>query len=104
MIGVVQWPLPMLHTIAKKFGGWRFSRWSSLGMGMRRRCRSRPQGGLWHLAFHMAPDVAEMLVTGRERQYLSIFYRGLRSSGDDPNAITPDEIDEYVRQYSIPGA
>src|SRR5215813_3697842 len=36
------------------------------------RLRSDPR--VWHFAFHGARDVAEMLVAGRERQYLQYFF------------------------------
>jgi pimeloyl-ACP methyl ester carboxylesterase len=36
------------------------------------RLRSDPR--VWHFAFHAARDVAEMLVTGRERAYLQAFF------------------------------
>ena len=29
----------------------------------------------WHMAFHAEPDIAESLIVGRERLYLSWFYR-----------------------------
>ncbi len=53
---------------------------------------------------HRVPDVPEALITGRERQYLSIFYSGLYGSGDNPTAIDTKEIDEYIRVYTKPGA
>jgi pimeloyl-ACP methyl ester carboxylesterase len=60
------------------------------------------QGGKrWHHAFHMTADLPEILVQGRERAYLSWFYREFSWQ---PNAIGPDDIDEYVRCYTQPGA
>ena len=64
--------------------------------------RSDPR--VWHFAFQGAPgarDVAEMLVAGRERQYLQAFFNA-RSS--DPSAIAADAFDTYVDLYSAPGA
>lgn len=58
------------------------------------------KGGIWHLAFHNVRDLPEALVAGRERIYLSWFYR----TGYNPSAISEEEIDEYVRCYSAPGA
>ena len=55
----------------------------------------------WHFGFHAAPDVPEALVTGRERLYLDHFF-GLATY--DRTAITADDVDEYVRCYSAPGA
>lgn len=59
------------------------------------------RGGVWHLAFHNVRDLPEALVVGRERTYLSWFYR---SAAYDPSAISEADIDEYVRCYSAPGA
>jgi pimeloyl-ACP methyl ester carboxylesterase len=63
------------------------------------RLRSDPR--VWHFAFHGARDVAEMLVTGRERAYLQMFFNA-RSS--DPSAISDFDLDVYVSAYSAPGA
>jgi pimeloyl-ACP methyl ester carboxylesterase len=60
------------------------------------------QGGRrWHHAFHMTPDLPETLVAGREREYLSWFYGKFSHR---PDAIGEDDITEYVRTYSQPGA
>jgi pimeloyl-ACP methyl ester carboxylesterase len=56
--------------------------------------------GTWHLTFHGVRDLPEALITGRERTYLSWFYR---SAAYNPEAITTPEVDEYVRCYSAPG-
>lgn len=58
-------------------------------------------GGMWHRAFHLVPDLPEALVAGRERLYLSWFYQHYSRN---PDAISPSDIDEYVRTYSLPGA
>ncbi|WP_329460613.1 alpha/beta fold hydrolase [Streptomyces sp. NBC_01497] len=63
------------------------------------RLRSDPR--VWHFAFHGARDVAEMLVAGRERQYLHTFFN-VRNS--DPSAISAEDFDIYVAAYSAPGA
>jgi pimeloyl-ACP methyl ester carboxylesterase len=60
------------------------------------RLRSDPR--LWHFGFHSARDVAEMLVAGRERQYLQAFFYARTF---DPAAI---DIETYVSAYSAPGA
>jgi len=60
------------------------------------------QGGRrWHHAFHMTPELPEALVAGREREYLGWFYREFCWQRD---AITPADIEEYVRCYANPGA
>lgn len=46
------------------------------------------------------PDLPEYLIEGRERAYLTWFYKGL---ANDPSAIDENDIDEYVGQYSVPG-
>jgi pimeloyl-ACP methyl ester carboxylesterase len=58
-------------------------------------------GGAWHFAFHMAPDVPEMLLTGKEHEYLTYFFQ---RAAYNPDAITLADIDEYMRCYTFPGA
>jgi pimeloyl-ACP methyl ester carboxylesterase len=58
-------------------------------------------GRRWHHQFHMTPDLPEALVEGRERLYLSWFYRTFAYRVD---AIGAADLDEYVRTYSQPGA
>jgi pimeloyl-ACP methyl ester carboxylesterase len=60
------------------------------------------QGGRrWHHAFHMTPELPETLTQGREREYLGWFYREFCWQR---GAITPADVDEYLRCYSQPGA
>jgi pimeloyl-ACP methyl ester carboxylesterase len=56
---------------------------------------------VWHFAFHGARDVAELLVAGKEREYLTLFYDARIY---DPSAFTTADIDAYVRAYATPGA
>lgn len=56
---------------------------------------------LWHLHFHAARDMPEMLVAGREREYLTHF---LRSHSQNTGAFPASEIDEYAAIYAAPGA
>jgi pimeloyl-ACP methyl ester carboxylesterase len=63
------------------------------------RIRSDPR--VWHFAFHGARDVPEMLVAGRERQYLQVFFTARIF---DPSAIGDGDIDAYASAYSAPGA
>ncbi len=58
-----------------------------------------PLNYLWHFNFHFVRDLPEALIAGRERLYLSHFYRG----GYDPTAIAEAAIDEYVRCYAAEG-
>ena len=54
----------------------------------------------WWVSFHQTPDIPELLVQGKEQEYLTWFYKGLAY---DPSAITQDDIDEFVSHYSAPG-
>jgi pimeloyl-ACP methyl ester carboxylesterase len=53
----------------------------------------------WWFSFHQTPDIPEMLTAGKEREYLSWFYR----FAYNPEAITEADIDKYVASYSAPG-
>lgn len=56
------------------------------------------QGGKrWHHAFHMTPELPEVLLRGREREYLSWFFREFCWQ---QGAIQAADIDEYVRCYA----
>ena len=80
--------LALMELMLPGFGG-------ELGMQMSR------TGGRWHLVFHAKCELAEMLVAGKEREYLSWFYR---TFAYDPSAISEQEVAEYVRCYAAPGA
>jgi len=53
----------------------------------------------WFYAFHRAPGFAEAMTAGRERTYLSWFYRNFAAR---PDAIGPEEVDIYLRSYGSP--
>jgi pimeloyl-ACP methyl ester carboxylesterase len=55
---------------------------------------------LWHIPFHMVRDISEILVEGKEREYLTWFYSNYSYN---PDSITKEDIDEYVSHYSAPG-
>ncbi len=59
-----------------------------------------PQITLWHPSFHSVRDLPEALVAGKERLYLSWFYR---NGAYNPVAIDEAAIDEYVRCYAAEG-
>jgi pimeloyl-ACP methyl ester carboxylesterase len=61
------------------------------------RLRSDPR--VWHFAFHGARDVPEMLVAGRERQYLQTFFVARCFA-----PIDDADLDIYASAYSAPGA
>ncbi len=56
---------------------------------------------VWHFAFHGTRDVPEMLVAGREYQYLQAFFSARMF---DPSAVDGDDFDAYVSAYAAPGA
>ena len=54
----------------------------------------------WHISFHSADHVAEMLIRGREREYLRYMYYGrIYNVG----GITDEDIDVYAASYARPG-
>ena len=57
--------------------------------------------GLWHFSFHAVRDLPEKLIDGREDIYLNWFYD---HGTYNQSAITADHRDEYIKQYSKPGA
>jgi pimeloyl-ACP methyl ester carboxylesterase len=63
------------------------------------RLRSDPR--VWHFAFHGARDVAELLVAGRERQYLQAFFN---ARCFDPSAISEADLEVYASAYAATGA
>jgi pimeloyl-ACP methyl ester carboxylesterase len=55
-------------------------------------------GGTWHIGVLAAPRIPEMLLAGREREFLGQFAFPAMSA--TPGAITDTDIDEFVRTYS----
>jgi pimeloyl-ACP methyl ester carboxylesterase len=55
----------------------------------------------WQFAFNRLNDLPEILVQGREREYLAWIFA---TKSTRSYAIEPAALDEYVRQYSAPGA
>lgn len=53
------------------------------------------------MGFHAEPDIAESLIVGREKLYLSWFFRKF---GHNPAAFSEADINEYARWYSGVGA
>ncbi|MFF5076174.1 alpha/beta fold hydrolase [Actinoplanes sp. NPDC000266] len=58
-------------------------------------------GGAWHLGVLAAPGIPEMLLAGREREFLGGY--AFPSMTADPAAVSGADIDELVRTYSRPG-
>ena len=62
------------------------------------------RGGSWHFGFNMAGDISEVLVRGRERQFVEHFIRRESVGLFDANAIGAAEIDHYAQLLARPGA
>jgi pimeloyl-ACP methyl ester carboxylesterase len=56
---------------------------------------------LWHLGFHQVPDLPETLVSKDVGAYLRYFFT---FNVYDRSTLNEDEIEEYIRAYSQPGA
>jgi pimeloyl-ACP methyl ester carboxylesterase len=57
--------------------------------------------GIWHFSFHAVRDLPEKLIDGKEDVYLNWFYD---YGSYNQSAITPEAREEYIKQYSKPGA
>ncbi|MGE0242640.1 MAG: alpha/beta fold hydrolase [Nitrososphaeraceae archaeon] len=57
--------------------------------------------GLWHFSFHAVRDLPEKLIEGKEDTYLNWFYD---YGSYNQSAITQEDREEYIKQYSKPGA
>ncbi|MBI3250076.1 MAG: alpha/beta hydrolase [Deltaproteobacteria bacterium] len=58
----------------------------------------------WHVFFHGGmPDLAEQLVSKNIEAYLTYFYTSTVYNYS-PTVFSPEDIAEYVRVYSLPGA
>lgn len=58
------------------------------------------RGGAWHIGALAAPGIPEMLLAGRERQFMSEFV--FPAMTRVPGAITDADLDEFARTYSRP--
>ncbi len=54
----------------------------------------------WHFSFHAVPDLPEMLLQGREREYLGWFFREKTAN---PSCYSEEVITEYLRIFCAPG-
>ncbi|MFD4556856.1 alpha/beta fold hydrolase [Streptomyces sp. NPDC058469] len=57
-------------------------------------------GGAWHIGVLAAPGIPELLLAGREREFLGGFAFPAMSA--TPGAITDADIEEFARTYSRP--
>ncbi|QBR01932.1 alpha/beta fold hydrolase [Paraburkholderia pallida] len=55
----------------------------------------------WFFLFHLVPDLPEVLIQGREAQWLQHFFTDWCYN---PHAISGEAFDTYVRAYQRPGA
>ncbi|WP_445682410.1 alpha/beta fold hydrolase [Radicibacter daui] len=55
----------------------------------------------WHFGFNRLDDLPEILLAGREREFLSWLFAAKATRRE---AIAPDDLAEYVRVNSLPGA
>ncbi len=55
----------------------------------------------WHFFFHPLPDLPEILISGRERQYIQWFFQ--RKTFNPAGTFSTADIDEYARVYKQPG-
>lgn len=58
-------------------------------------------GGTWHIGVLAAPGIPEMLLVGREREFLADYAFPAMSA--TPGAISDHDIDEFTRAYSTDG-
>jgi pimeloyl-ACP methyl ester carboxylesterase len=58
------------------------------------------ENGPWWFAFQQTPNLPEALVEGKEREYISWFFKGLAYN---PSAITEEDIDVFASHVSAPG-
>lgn len=56
---------------------------------------------VWHFYFNYLPDLPELLVIGREREFLTWSFRS--KSFDFDSAFDPASLDVYVEAYAAPG-
>lgn len=71
------------------------------GFGFEEAWIPRPDGQfLWFAALNAVPGLVEKLLVGREEAYLRSV---LGSFTTDPNAISVEDMNDYIRAYSLPG-
>lgn len=57
-------------------------------------------GGYWHFGFNYAKDLPELLITGKERQFLEYLFNLMLY---DPSSISEEDKAEYLRTYAGAG-
>ena len=72
------------------------------GFGMEQAMIPAPSHENWHLGFFAsAPDMAERLFTGRERDLLAWYFNHV---SDNPDAVSDADLTLYTRELTKPGA
>jgi pimeloyl-ACP methyl ester carboxylesterase len=71
------------------------------GISLRSEIRLQEARNRWHFLFQQVPELAETLVAGREEAYITWFFRNKAAR---PDAFDEEDIKEYTRIYSAPGA
>jgi len=71
------------------------------GISLRPEIRLQEARNRWHFLFQQVPELAESLVAGREEAYITWFFRNKAAR---PDVFTGEDIKEYTRVYSAPGA
>ena len=71
------------------------------GISLRSEIRLQEARNRWHFLFQQIPELAETVVTGHEQAYITWFFRNKAAR---QNVFTEDDIKEYTRVYSAPGA
>ncbi|MHB8187875.1 MAG: alpha/beta fold hydrolase [Dermatophilaceae bacterium] len=61
---------------------------------------AKARAGYWFFTFLTVPDLPEALIAGKEREFLTHFYRDWSYN---PEMLAPEEVDVYVRAYQQPG-
>jgi pimeloyl-ACP methyl ester carboxylesterase len=70
------------------------------GFGLEGRLADLAGGGAWHIGVLAAPGIPDMLLTGREREFLGQY--AFPAMTAVPGAVTATDIEEFARTYSRP--
>lgn len=71
------------------------------GVSLRPEIRLQEARNRWHFLFQQIPEFAETIVAGHEEAYISWFFRNKAAR---PDVFSEEDIKEYTRIYSAPGA
>jgi pimeloyl-ACP methyl ester carboxylesterase len=70
------------------------------GFGLEGRLADLAHGGAWHIGVLAAPGIPEMLLAGREREFLGQYAFPAMTAVQ--GAITATDVEEFARTYSRP--